>query len=91
MFQKTMVEPYKIFVEAVSTRAGKCARSIPRVRARPGGFHAREEMRCLTLAIGGSQSGFHLRQQNRDSVRTSLRTWARRTNRETLVSVLTPW
>ena len=47
-------------------------------------------MRDLTPAIGGSQSGFHLRQQNRDSVRTSLRTWAMRTDQKNSVPVVTP-
>ena len=44
MFQKTMVEPYKIFVEAVSTRAGKCESFVVFAVQLIRGFHLRQQM-----------------------------------------------
>ena len=45
LLAKCLVEPYKIFVEAVSTRTGKCGKTEREIFPTRGGFHAREEMR----------------------------------------------
>ena len=55
LLAKCLVEPYKIFVEAVSTRAGKCASRARAEYSSSGGFHARGEMRsgaaCATIRM----------------------------------------